>query len=445
MIDDRNLELDAGGIRYDPETERYLFATIFDDPAKIWQVRQVVRETDFAVPMHVSLYSAMCGVADRGKLVTPVAVNDWLVQAGRSHEVPIGYPHEITDLGVYGYAAMEYAEIVRRYGERRKLYEVGARIRDLASAGDDEGGDIVEQAAELIDGLRLGTLRESRPIGDSFDAFRESLRDVVPHIPTPWPSLNAIIGGIRPGGLYVVAGRSGHGKSIFGLQLAQHVAESAGRVGYVSLEMTKADLMGRLVAMMQGIHQSAIQNHQLTADGWAAVDAAETALRAMPLEVDDRSGATWSDVVGWARALKRKGDLKLIVIDYFGLLASPPGSRSRSADLERWANAAKALAKDLECSVLLLEQLNRDSVERKTPRPVITDLRGTAALEHAADAVILLHRPEKRLGGKNYPTGEIEFIVAKNRQGQPGERTLYFQGEYARIVQKEYEHTTLVD
>ena len=120
-------------------------------------------------------------------------------------------------------------------------------------------------------------------------------------------------------------------------------------------------------------------------------------------------------------------------------------SRSRSQDLEGWANDAKSLAKDLGCAVLVLEQLNRDATNRKSPRPVVTDLRGTAALEHAADAIVLLHRPEKRIGGKSYMTSDIEFIVPKNRQGQPGERTLRFQGEYARIVQKDHEDTALIE
>jgi replicative DNA helicase len=143
--------------------------------------------------------------------------------------------------------------------------------------------------------------------------------------------------------------------------------------------------------------------------------------------------------------LHRKGDLKLIVVDYLGLVKSPPGSRSRPLDLESWANDAKALAKDLDCSVVLLEQLNRDGTNRKSPRPLVTDLRGTAALEHAADAIVLLHRPEKRVGGKNYMTRDIEFIVPKNRQGTPGERTLLFQGEFARIMQKDQEHTALIE
>lgn len=432
-------------IQYDPATEGYLLGAIFEEPARIWEARQIVRESDFAVPRNVSVWITMCEVADRGTVITPITVNDRLVAAGRTHEVDALYVHELNGYGAYGYQVPQYAEIVRRHGERRKLSEAADAIRQIATSGDDSEGDIIEKASGIISELRGGTLRQSRPIGAVGPEVISEMREQVPHTPTPWPSLNAIIGGVKPGAMYTVAGRSGGGKSIFGLQLALHVAELGGRVGYVSLEMTEKDLWKRLAAMMQGIHQSALQHHQLTESGWAAVAQAEAAIERLPLEVYDRAGARWEDVTGFGRALHRKGDLQLLVIDYLGLVKSPPGSRSRPQDLEGWANDAKSLAKDLGCAVVLLEQLNRDATGRKSARPVVTDLRGTAALEHAADAIVLLHRPEKRIGGKNYMTNDIEFIVPKNRQGQPGERTLRFEGEYARIVQKTEENTPLIE
>lgn len=432
------------GIQYDPETEKHLLGAIFADPARIWEARQIIREADFAVPRNASVWRTMCEVADRGLTVTPISVNDRLVATSRTHEVDSAYAHHLHGLGAYGYQVQEYAEIVRRFGERRMLAEAALGIQELAAAGDDDG-DIVERAAHIIESLRGETLRQSRPIGAVGAEVIAEMREQVPHTPTPWPSLNAIIGGVKPGAMYTVAGRSGGGKSIFGLQLALHVAELGGRVGYVSLEMTEKDLWKRLASMMQGLHQSALQHHQLTTHGWAAVEQAEAAIARLPLEVYDRAGARWEDVTGFARALHRKGDLRLLVIDYLGLVKSPAGSRSRSQDLEGWANDAKSLAKDLGCAVVVLEQLNRDATGRKSARPVVTDLRGTAALEHAADAIVLLHRPEKRIGGKNYMTSDIEFIVPKNRQGQPGERTLRFEGEYARIVQKEQESTALIE
>lgn len=437
--------LDTQGIEYDPHTEGYLLGGIFSEPSKIWGVRQIVRSTDFAVPRNSVLYDAMCAVADGGKLPTVISVTDHLLQEGQGHVASPAYAHELVDLGIYGYQVDQYAEIVRKHGERRKLAEASLRIQQIAAEGRSDSGDIIEQAAAVIDELRGGTLRKSRPIGDAWQGMIDEMREQLPYTATPWPSLNAMIGGLKPGCMYTVAGASGGGKSIFGLQLALHVAEIGGRVGYISLEMTERDLLKRLVSMMQGIHQSAMQNHQLTPEGWASVATAETAVRAMPLEIFDRSGAKWEDVTGFARSLHRKGDLKLIVVDYLGLVKSPEGSRSRSQDLENMANGAKALAKELGCAVVLLEQLNRDSVERKNTRPLITDLRGTAALEHAADAVILLYRPVKRAGGKDHETPFIEFIVAKNRQGTKGERTLYFEGHFARIRQREHEHTPLIE
>ncbi|QYM76908.1 AAA family ATPase [Leucobacter luti] len=143
-----------------------------------------------------------------------------------------------------------------------------------------------------------------------------------------------MIGGLRPKSLYTVAARSGGGKSFIGLQLVQHVAELGGRVGYLSLEMTERELLKRLISMMQGVHQGALQNHKLTASGWATVKAAEATIQALPLEAYDRPGARFEDITGFANALHRKGDLRLIAIGYLGLVKSPPGSASRQQDLE---------------------------------------------------------------------------------------------------------------
>ena len=432
-------------IQYDAKTEQWLLCAIFAEPMKIWEVRQIVRETDFAVTRNAEVYSAMCAVADQGDAPTPISVNDYAVKSARTHAIAAEYPHELYGLGAYGYQAMQYAEIVRRFGERRKLADAADAIHALAASGDDGRGDIVEQASGIIADLRGGTLRQSRLIGEAFGELVDEMSTQAPYTPTPWPALNAMIGGIRAGALYTVAARSGGGKSIFGLQLALHIAEVGGRVGYVSLEMTEKDLLKRLISMMQGIHQGALQNHQLTEQGWASVKEAESAITALPLEVFDRPGARWEDIIGFANALHRKGDLKVIVVDYLGLVKSPASSASRQQDLEDWANAAKQLAKQLGCAVVILEQLNRNMTNRPNPRPIISDLRGSAGLEHASDAVVLMHRGEKKIGGRMVKTSDVDFIVAKNRQGEAGTRTLRFEGQFARIVQKEHETTALLE
>lgn len=426
------------------QPERYLLSAILADPVRVWQVRQTVRLNDFEHTANAHTYEAMLNVADSGRLPSVVLVASELTRLGGPHAQSVVYCYGLDDASVSGVQAGEFASIVRRHGELRKLGEVAAQIEGLATG--QGSGNPIEDAAALINKMREETLSETRQIGEAFEGLVKRMRTQHPYTSTPWASLNAMIGGIRPGAMYTVAAGSGNGKSIFGLQLAEHVAELEGRVGYVSLEMDEEQLLKRMLSMMQSIHQSALNNHQLTEDGWASVMAAETALQTIKLEVWDRRPAKFADIAGWVRALHRKGDLKLIVIDYLGLLDSPDGAKpsERSAILNQYANGFKALATELDISIVVLEQLNRDSTDRKSARPVITDIRGTAALEHAADVVILLHRPKRRVGGKDVPTSFIEFIVAKNRQGEQGSRELFFDGKHARIVQAEHEAPQLV-
>ncbi|WP_300733761.1 replicative DNA helicase [Pseudomonas sp.] len=433
-------------VKYDPETEKYLLAAILDTPAVIWEVRQIVRAADFQSVVNATVYEAMVAVSDAAKACDAPTVNAHIIRAGKDHIVSATYAYELMNLGIVGVQWVGFGHEVREHGERRRLLEEAGVIAEIAANGGD-GGDLLEQAIARLDGLRGGVLRQSRPIGEAFTGLVEKMKTNVPYTPTPWPSLNAMIGGIRAGAMYTVAGASGGGKSIFGLQLATHIAEMGGRVGYVSLEMSEEDLLKRIISMMQDVHQSALVNHELSEDGWRSVMEAETYLKTLPLEVFDRGGTQYSDIVGFARALHRKGNMKLLVVDYHGLTQSPPGAstESRTQLLNQWANGYKQLARELGIAVVVLEQFNRDSTKRQNARPVITDLRGTAALEHAADCVILLHRVMKKVGGKEVLTNDIEFIAAKNRQGQQGYRVLVFDGAFSRISQKEHEHTQLYD
>ncbi|WP_336991065.1 replicative DNA helicase [Leucobacter sp. VD1] len=432
-------------LEYDPQTEAFMLGAVFDQPSRIWEVRQIVRESDFAVPRNSALYSIMCDVADRGGTVSPITVNDRAIAAGRSHEFDATYPHEVYGLGAYGYQAMQYAEIVRRHGERRRLSEAAAKIQAIAAAGDDADGDIVEQASSLIDELRDGSFETSQSLGDVLQEALAAQDRPAEVTQTPWPSLNALIDGVRRGGLYTVAARSGAGKSIFALQLALHIAEKGQRVVYISLEMSPVELVNRLVALMQGVNIRGILNSQLTPQGREAFADGVAAIGRLPLDLREPAQMQWKNIQGIARAAHRQGDLGLVVIDYLGMIPSPPGSRSRPQDLADMANDAKRLARELNCAVLIVEQLNRNMTNRPNPRPMITDLKGSSGLENASDTVLLLHRGEKKVGGKVVQTSDVDFIVAKARQGETGVRTLRFEGQFARIVQKEHETTALIE
>lgn len=432
-------------LEYDPQTEAWMLCAIFDQPSRITEVRQVVRDSDFSVPRNASLFSIMCEVDDRGATVSPVTVNDRRIAAGRAHEFDASYSHDVYGLGAYGAQAMQYAEIVRRFGERRKLAEAADAIRAIAVTGDNASGDIVEQAASLIDGLREGAFEQEQSLSDIFWEALAAQDQPARFTQTPWPSLNAMIDGIRRGCLYTVAARSGGGKSIVALQLALHLAEMGQRVAYISLEMGRVELMNRLISMMQGIHIRGILNSQLTPQGRASFAAAAETIDRLPLDLRQPEHPQWRDIIGIARAAHRKGDLGLVVIDYLGLIPSPPGSQSRPQDLADMANAAKRLAMELDCAVLIVEQLNRNMTNRPNPRPVITDLKGSSGLENASDAVVLLHRGEKKIAGKVQSTSDVDFIVAKARQGETGVRTLRFEGQFMRIVQKEHENTALIE
>lgn len=425
--------------------ERYLLSAIFSDPGRVWEVRMTVRVDDFEFGPNAVVYEAMLAVADDSKIVSPVTVADTLSRKGGAHAQQVHYVYTLDDANVRGVQAAEFARIVRENGKVRRTREEAEALIELANNPGD--ADVIAAAEAMAARLRGEELSDTRPIVEALPDLMNEMRLSQPYTSTPWPSLNAMIGGVRPGAMYTVAAGSGQGKSIFGLQIAAHVAERGQRVGYVSLEMSESVLLKRMLSMMLGIHQTALNNHALTEEAWVQVAGAETALRGIRLEVWDRAQSTLSDIAGWARSLARKGDLGMIVIDYLGLLESPKGTKAaeRSAILNQYANGLKRLANELGIAVVVLEQLNRDAAGRASSRPVITDIRGTAALEHAADVVVLLYRPQRKFNGMMQTSKDIEMIVAKNRQGEAGSRKFYFDGKHSRILQSEYETTPLIE
>jgi len=322
---------------------------------------------------------------------------------------------------------------------RRGLIEAGTVARRAATDGALSASEALGQAqgalASLEDGQPATTeYTMGEAVSLAYEEAREaSQADAPPGMPIRLVDLQSRLGGIRPGRLYILAARPRMGKTALAGELSEHVAAQGRWVRYQSLEMGAAELGQRRLARQARVSVERLERGTLRAGDYQPLLQAVEADERLPYIVDDQSGITLSTISARARAQKRRQGLDLLVVDYLQLLRPEDTRASREQQVSAMARGLKVLAKDLNCAVLALAQLNRKCESREDKRPVLSDLRESGGIEQDADVVMMLHResvyqPESRLWD-----GLAEVIVRKARQGTEGTARVAWRGELQRF------------
>ena len=329
-------------------------------------------------------------------------------------------------------SAKFYADQIYREAVARRIKVTGQQM--LEPTSDDVQATVL-QAKQRIDALANAVSTERVQIipqilHDHYVYVTETQPD---YLQSPWGNLNEMLVGFRPGGLYVIGARPSVGKTVVGLQLAHHFSKS-GATAFHSLEMSKTELLNRLIAQTAEINISGLEKHSLSKPERERMVSGQDKLDT-PLVIFDKSGQTLSDLRAAAASINRVEPLRAIVVDYLGLMQSATKGLSRYELTTELSNGLKALARDLQVPVIALAQLNRAVEHRGTDKPTMADLRDSGSVEQDADVVILLHREGLTKEATDKPV--IWFDVAKNRHGKTGRTDYVFQGHYARVVTKE--------
>lgn len=331
----------------------------------------------------------------------------------------------LTDAAVPVSSVPFYADVVKRDGLRRRLAAVGAKLATIEPGTDS--ASVADEARRLVDEAIGTTGQKVRFVADILPDVEERMRAKKVFIPSPWPTLNAAIGGFRPGAVYVVAARPGMGKTVVGAQIAAQLAEG-GVVAFSSLEMTADELVSRFVAERLSINVGHIKDSRMTAHDWQVFEQGRDRLESLRIAVDDRSGISVSDVRGFARSAARAGNLAGVVVDYMQLMTARQ-KMDRHLQVAEFSRQLKILAKDFQVPVIALSQLNRNSEQSALAIPKLSDLRESGAIEQDADVVMLLRREG------DFPRESLIIDVAKNRHGETGEVPLHWDGQHSRAVE----------
>lgn len=327
--------------------------------------------------------------------------------------------------------AAHHAELVASLDARRALLRQVKRVALIAAEDHYEPSELLGRIRAVFEDDAPAE-REHGPMNwraliDEFD--REHDPDTARRVIwTPWSLVDRLLGGLHPGRMYIFGGRPGAGKSTAALVAAVHAARLGHETLVCSREMPSVDVTGRILARGAGVDVSTINSRRLSAADRQKIDAYVSEIGEMPLTVDAKP-RNLAGIKTLARAHKHRTGLDVLVVDYLQLVHTD--ARSREQEVAQVSIQLKRLALELDCVVLLPAQLNRESLKRADQKPTMSDLRDSGQIEQDADVVILLHRPRDPAG---HYTGEILFIIDKNRHGPTAELQLTFDGGFGDIT-----------
>jgi replicative DNA helicase len=270
---------------------------------------------------------------------------------------------------------------------------------------------------------------------DKIEELYQSPQDGVTGVSSGYNDLDQMTAGLQPSDLIIVAARPSMGKTTFAMNLAEHAAMTQDKpVLIYSLEMPSEQIMMRMLASLGRINQTKVRTGQLDDEDWARLSSTMGLLMEKgKMYIDDASGLTPTDVRSRARRIARDhGGISMIMVDYLQLMRVPSLSDNRTLEIAEISRSLKALAKELQCPVIALSQLNRTLEQRADKRPVNSDLRESGSIEQDADLIMFIYRDE--VYNEDSPDkGVAEIIIGKQRNGPIGKVRLTFQGQFSRF------------
>ncbi|WP_306416114.1 replicative DNA helicase [Micromonospora okii] len=377
----------------------------------IADVVEILKSTDFYRPVHATIFDAILDIYGRGEPADPITVAAALADSGDLARIG-GAPYLHTLIASVPTAANAayYARIVGERAVLRRLVEAGTKIVQLGYGTGNNGtrdvDDIVDLAQQAV--YEITERRVSEDFAVLADMLQPTLDEieavgaqggVMTGVPTGFTDLDRLLNGLHPGQLIIVAGRPGLGKSTASMDFARNAAIRANQAAAIfSLEMSKVEIVMRLLSAEARVPLHVLRSGQLSDDDWTKLARCMGEISEAPLFVDDTPSMNLMEIRAKARRLKQKHDLKLIVVDYLQLMTSPKRTESRQQEVADLSRGLKLLAKEVECPVIAVSQLNRGPEQRTDKRPQLSDLRESGCLTAETRVIRADNNAEVTLG-----------------------------------------------
>lgn len=428
------------------EAESSVLGGLLLDNGAWERVGDLLVESDFYRYEHRLVFSGISALINQNKPADVITVFEQLKNQGKSDEVGgLTYLNSLAQYVPSASNIRRYAEIVRERAILRKLVTASDEIATSAFNPKGKQVDkILDEAEQKIfnigeEGSRMkqGFQTMDKLVLQLMDRVQEMSDNPndITGVPTGFYDLDRMTSGFQAGDMIVLAARPSMGKTALAINIAEHVALNEGLpVAVFSMEMGAAQLAVRIVGSIGRIDQGHLRTGKLTDDEWPRLTEAIEKLRPVSLHIDETPGLTPSELRANARRLARTcGKLGLIVVDYLQLMSgSSSEGENRATELGEISRGLKMLAKELQCPVLALSQLNRSVETRTDKRPMMSDLRESGAIEQDADIIMFIYRDEYYNKESKEP-GVAEIIIGKQRNGPTGTIKLAFLKQLTRF------------
>lgn len=426
--------------------EQAVLGAILLDPDAIHRVVDLVRAEDFYQEAHRLIYETMLTLDDAGMPIDIITVTESLRRAGLLERAGgASYVVALADVVPTTAHVEHYARLVAEKALLRTLIQAATRIREMGYEADRDPRHLLGEAERLIMDLAQDKA------GSAFSSLKEVLEAVLSHVeevyraqgemlglPTGFTDLDRLLSGLWPQDLIILASRPSMGKTSLALSIALNVARKGTPVGFFSLEMSKEQLVQRLLTAEARIDHKRLRTARLDDEDWQKLTEAAVSIAALPLFIDDTPALNVREMRGRAKRLKAERGLGLVIVDYLQLMQSTRRVENRQQEIADISRSLKGLAKELGVPVLALSQLSRAVEQRQEKRPVMSDLRESGSLEQDADVIMFIYR-EEYYRPETERKGIAEIIVAKQRNGPVGMVELAFLKELTCFVNLAWE------
>ena len=429
------------------EAEQSVLGGLLLDNGAWDRIADILTADDFYRYDHRIIFQSIVKLINASRPADVVTVFESLESMSRADEVGgLPYLNALAQNTPSAANIRRYAEIVRDRGVLRKLITVADEIS--GSAFNPQGKE-VKQMLDEAESKILSIAEEGARTTQGFQEIQPLLKQVVERIdelyhrdnhsditgvPTGFADLDKMTSGLQPGDLIIVAGRPSMGKTAFSINIGEHVAiESGLPVAVFSMEMGGSQLAMRMLGSVGRLDQHRLRTGKLNDEDWPRLTHAIQKMNDAQLFIDETPALSSIELRARARRLSRQcGKLGLIVIDYLQLMSANSSGENRATEISEISRNLKGLAKELQCPVIALSQLNRSLEQRPNKRPVMSDLRESGAIEQDADVILFIYR-DQVYNPDSPDKGTAEIIIGKQRNGPIGSIRLTFLGEYTKF------------
>jgi len=437
------------------DAEKGVISAMLQSPDDI--VGEAVQKLDpeaFYVPAHKTLFELLINLADEGKPIDAITLQEALMRENLMDSV--GGPSAVLELIDFVPDASHFDFYVEIVKEKHLLREIISTCTGCINSAYTHEGD----ASHILDEVEQNIL----DIGDSEDKADANIsmkdhvlsaigniesmyenRGTIQGLATGFRDIDKLLNGMHPGQMIVIAARPSMGKTSLAMNIAEHVSvDQEKAVAIFSLEMTTQDLVQRLLCSRARVNGQKIRAGIPDSSDFPKLLKAAGELSKSKMLIDETPGISIMEMRAKARRMKQRDNIELLVVDYLQLMRSNTkrGNDNRQIEISEISGGLKALAKELHIPVIVVAQVNRNPEERKGGRPRISDLRESGSIEQDADVVALLMRPEHYAEDddeRESLEGEATFIVAKQRNGPIGDVHLTFIDNQVRFADRSYE------